>query len=59
MAGPTIEELQQEWDRQHGGANGEWRTKLKVTPTQQPRPILFNALCALREAPEWAWRAGL
>ena len=53
MAGPTIEELQQEWDRQHGGANGEWRTKLKVTPTQQPRPILFNALCALREAPEW------
>ena len=53
MAGPTLEELQQEWDRQHGGANGEWRVKLLVTATKSPKPILANALTALRWAPEW------
>ena len=37
MAGPTLEELQQEWDRQHGGANGEWRVKLLVTATKSPQ----------------------
>ena len=32
----------------------DWRERLLVTPTHQPRPQLTNALLALREAPEWA-----
>jgi len=30
-----------------------WRSKLLLTPTKQPRPLLANALTALRNAPEW------
>ena len=31
----------------------DWRVNLILTPTKTPRPILANALIALREAPEW------
>ena len=30
-----------------------WRGKLLVTATKQPKPLLANALIALRNAPEW------
>jgi predicted P-loop ATPase len=30
-----------------------WRGDLRLTPTKQPRPLLYNALIALRQAPEW------
>jgi predicted P-loop ATPase len=32
---------------------GDWRLDLEVTPTKQPRPLLRNAIIALRGAPEW------
>ena len=32
---------------------GDWRLDLEVTPTKQPRPLLRNAIIALRAAPEW------
>jgi predicted P-loop ATPase len=30
-----------------------WRSDLLLTPTKQPRPLLRNAIIALRRAPEW------
>ena len=30
-----------------------WRGELMLTPTKQPRPLLENAVIALRRAPEW------
>jgi hypothetical protein len=34
---------------------GDWKSKLLRSPvTGQPKPILANALLALREAPDWA-----
>jgi predicted P-loop ATPase len=30
-----------------------WRLDLELTPTKQPRPLLRNAIIALRRAPEW------
>jgi predicted P-loop ATPase len=30
-----------------------WRLELELTPTKQPRPLLHNAIIALRTAPEW------
>src|SRR5438309_2124855 len=30
-----------------------WRGDLLLTPTKQPRPLLRNAIIALRQAPEW------
>lgn len=30
-----------------------WRGELILTPTKQPKPLLANALIALRKAPEW------
>jgi predicted P-loop ATPase len=30
-----------------------WRDNLLLTPTKTPRPLLANALTALRQAPEW------
>jgi predicted P-loop ATPase len=30
-----------------------WRLDLELTPTKQPRPLLRNAIIALRGAPEW------
>jgi predicted P-loop ATPase len=30
-----------------------WRGSLLVSPTKQPKPLLANALTALRQAPEW------
>jgi predicted P-loop ATPase len=41
----TLAELQQE-------LNG-WRADLLVSASKQPRPLLANALTALRRAPEW------
>jgi predicted P-loop ATPase len=41
----TLADLQQELSG--------WRGQLLVTPTKQPRPLLANALIALRHAPEW------
>ncbi len=32
---------------------GGWKDRLLVTATKQPRPLLANALTALRDAPEW------
>jgi predicted P-loop ATPase len=32
---------------------GEWRARLKLTPTHQPKALLVNALLARREAPAW------
>ena len=35
-------------------SGGEWRVHLLASKTeQQPRPMLANALLALRDAPEW------
>ena len=31
----------------------DWRLDLELTPTKQPRPLLRNAIIALRGAPEW------
>jgi predicted P-loop ATPase len=31
----------------------DWRLDLERTPTKQPRPLLRNAIIALRGAPEW------
>jgi hypothetical protein len=31
----------------------DWTERLQRTPTRTPRPVLANALVALREAPEW------
>ena len=36
--------------RDKGGA---WRAQLLLSATKDPRPLLANALLALREAPEW------
>ena len=30
-----------------------WRGELILTPTKLPKPLLANALIALRKAPEW------
>ena len=35
------------------GAGDEWKRRLLVTPTREARPLLANALIALREAPAW------
>jgi predicted P-loop ATPase len=43
--GPTRGETQQEL--------ADWRSELLRTPTMQPRPLLANAITALRCAPEW------
>jgi hypothetical protein len=31
----------------------DWKTRLLVTTTGSPRPLLANAITALREAPAW------
>ena len=31
----------------------DWKTRLLVTSTGTPRPLLANAITALREAPAW------
>jgi hypothetical protein len=33
--------------------NEAWRPLLILTPTKKPRPLLANAIIALREAPAW------
>jgi hypothetical protein len=35
-----------------------WRRQLILTPTKQPRPLLANAVTALRLAPEWECALG-
>ena len=42
---PSLEDLQ---DKLNG-----WRARLLVSAKNAPKPILANALIALREAPEW------
>ena len=34
-------------------AQPSWRDELLLTPTKTPKPLLANALTALRHAPEW------
>ena len=34
-------------------SNEAWRQLLILTPTGKPRPLLANAIIALREAPAW------
>ena len=31
----------------------DWKTRLLVTSTRSPRPLLANAITAFREAPAW------
>jgi hypothetical protein len=45
MANSPFEDLQNVLDG--------WRRELILTPTKQPRPLLANAVTALRFAPEW------
>jgi predicted P-loop ATPase len=35
------------------GTSADWRSELLVTPTNKPKPLLANAITALRLAPEW------
>ena len=49
----NVEDLAEKRARLRAGG-GEWRVHLLASKTeQQPRPMLANALLALREAPEW------
>lgn len=37
----------------HAAGEENWRAKLAVKPDGRPKPLLLNAMIALRDAPEW------